>query len=148
MTNNKQNKLEGKRIAAFDYGLKRVGFAVCDALHISVTPKRIFDPTKPDFWREVVESLKDEEVAAAVVGVPYRDDGKESELIDVIEKFIEQLKEKTGLLVFAYDESYSSREAISTMLEIGKKRKKRSKKGAKDKIAAAIILTNFLDELY
>ncbi len=148
MKDDIRNKLEGKRLAAFDYGLKRVGFAVCDALHISVTPKRIFDPTKPDFWREVTESLKQEEAAAVVVGIPYRDDDKESELVEIIEKFIEQLKEKTGLPVFAYDESYSSREAVSTMLEIGKKRKKRSKKGAKDKIAAAIILKNFLNELY
>jgi putative Holliday junction resolvase len=33
----------GKRIAAVDYGLRRVGFAVCDESHIVVSPRGFFE---------------------------------------------------------------------------------------------------------
>ncbi|MFC2130983.1 hypothetical protein ACFLSQ_06075 [Bacteroidota bacterium] len=32
-----RQELKNKRIGAIDYGKKRLGFAVCDELHISIT---------------------------------------------------------------------------------------------------------------
>jgi RNase H-fold protein (predicted Holliday junction resolvase) len=56
------------------------------------------------------------------------------------------LSQNTDFDVFTIDESFTSQRATETMIEIGKKKSTRSEKGQKDKIAAAIILRDFLDE--
>ena len=79
--------------------------------------------------------------------MPYRHDNKETDLILEIKDFIEELRKRTGLTVMPYDESFSSHRALETMLQIGTKKKKRRQKGSADKIAAAIILRDFLQEI-
>jgi putative Holliday junction resolvase len=138
--------LKGKRLGALDYGRKRVGFAVCDELHIVVSPRRVFDFSSDTFWEEILGELTSEKIAALVVGVPYRLDEQETDVISEIFAFINDLKEKTGLEVFEFDESFSTVRSAETMLAIGKKKKKRAEKGNKDKIAAAIILRDFIQE--
>ena len=54
------NEIKNKRIAAFDYGLKRVGYAVSDELHIIASPRCVFDRTKDNFWDLVTDSIKKE----------------------------------------------------------------------------------------
>lgn len=137
-----------RRLGAIDYGLKRVGFAVCDELHISITPKAVLDPTSEKFWPQLAEWLERERVALVVVGMPFRPDPTEkTEVITAIEGFIGELRAKTGLEVIVRDESFSSVRAAETMFAVGKKKKQRAQKGNKDMIAAAIILREFLAEL-
>ena len=38
-----QKESKGHRIASVDYGKKRLGYAVCDEFHISITPKKVFN---------------------------------------------------------------------------------------------------------
>lgn len=138
--------LKGIRIGAIDYGKKRVGFAVCDELHITVTPKEVFDRTSDNFFDVLQSSIHKEKVGLLIVGVPYRLDNKETELIREIMEFIKELKSKTGIEVLTFDESFSTHRSVNIMLEIGKKKKRRAMKGNKDMIAAAIILRDFLEE--
>ena len=140
-------KWSGKRLGALDYGRKRIGFAVCDELHITVNPRKYFLPDDHKFWDDLLKSIQSENLAAIIVGVPYRYDGETTDVIVELENFIEVLKEKSGLEVIPFDESYSSRRSMATMIEIGKKRRTRSQKGNVDKIAAAIILRDFLNEI-
>ena len=139
--------LKGKRLAAIDFGLKRVGYAVCDELHITVTPKRFFMYDAKDFWEQLIRELKRDHIDAIVVGVPYRSNGKTNEVLENIDDFIKKLELKSNLPVIKFDESLSSVRATETMVEIGMKKKTRRKKGTSDKIAAAIILRDFLNEL-
>ena len=138
-------ELKGRRLAGIDYGRRRVGFAVCDEFHITTSPRGIFDITSEKFWDEILDSVEKEGIYAIVVGMPYRHDGEETELMNEIREFITELKEKSALPVYVYDESYSSIRAKSTMIEIGYGKRKRSKKGKKDEIAAALILRDFLE---
>jgi putative Holliday junction resolvase len=140
-------KLKSKRIAAVDYGKRRIGIAICDILHITVMPKLLIDTKREDKFKKIVQFIKDEGVNALVVGIPVRDDNKNKEFIDEIKNFIEELKEISGLNVYEQDESYSTVEAVNTMINIGYGKKKRREKGNKDKIAAAIILRNFLESI-
>lgn len=142
-----QKSLKGLRLAGIDYGLKRVGCAVTDELHITFNPKLLLDPNKDDFWEKLLDFLNNDNIGAIVVGVPYRDDDIENPLIDTIKIFIDQLKEKSGLDVYEQDESFSSVGAASLMVSMGKKKKKRAEKGQKDMVAAAIILRDFLKEI-
>ena len=139
-------ELKGKRIAAIDYGRKRVGFAVTDEMHISVTPKKFFLRENGNFLEEISNEIEKENAAAVVVGVPYRSDETKTQLIREIENFMENLRKSTGLRIIPFDESFSSRRAVDTMVEIGKKKKFRREKSNTDMIAAAVILRDFLDQ--
>jgi putative Holliday junction resolvase len=138
---------KGIRIGAIDYGMKRVGFAVCDEFHITISPKDVFNRTSYDFFEKLQDAIIKERVGLLIVGVPYRLDNVETALISEILLFVDELKSKTGIEVLTFDESFSTHRSVQTMLEIGKKKKKRAVKGNKDKIAAAIILRDFLEEL-
>ncbi len=139
--------LKGVRIGAIDYGLKRVGFAVCDELHVTANPKKVLDPTKDKFWDELTALLKAERVGAVIVGVPWRLDNKETEIIEKIYQFIKELKNVTGLEIIPRDESFTTKRAVETLIAIGKKKKKRAEKGMHDIIAAAVLLREFLKEI-
>lgn len=140
------NEIKNKRIAAFDYGLKRVGYAVSDELHIIASPRCVFDRTKDNFWDLVTDSIKKENVGLIIVGVPYRLDGEQTDVIKAINEFIDELKFRTGLAVIPVDESFSTINATRIMIESGSKKKKRAQKGSKDIIAAALILQEFINE--
>jgi len=141
------DSLTGKRIIAIDYGLKRVGLAICDELHISITPLKVLQTDSDKFWDELMNTIRHENASAIVIGIPERLDNQKTEVILKIEEFISDLKGKSSLDIYEFDESFSTKRALETMISIGKSRKKRSKKGSKDNIAAAIILRDFLDEL-
>lgn len=143
----KAQDIKGMRIAAFDYGKKRIGFAVCDEFHITINPRKCFDRESKNLWIEIIKTISEERISLIIVGVPYRLDEIETELIQEIKLFISQLKEKTNLNVIEYDESYTSKQAVKTMLEIGKRKKARAVKQNKDLIAAALILKGFLHEI-
>lgn len=139
-------KYKYKRIACFDYGLKRIGFAVSDELHITVRPVRVFDATDDDLLVQINEELKIQNVGLIVVGQPIDYNGKSSEVLEAIDNFKEDLLVSTKLEVVLYDENFSSKEAMQVMLATGKKKKDRRKKGNIDMTAAAVILKNFLRE--
>lgn len=139
--------IKEKRLAGIDYGLKRVGFAVCDEFHITVTPKCTFQRQSTNFWQELMEAIKNNNIGALVVGVPFGYEQKRSNIAKDVLKFIEELKKRTDLKIIPFDESFSSYEAMNTMIKIGKKKKKRAVKETKDMIAAAVILRSFLQEI-
>lgn len=142
----KLEELKGKRIASVDFGFKRLGVAVCDELHISITPLKVLDYSSKNFWSEFLDLLGKENIQALVIGFPYREDNKETEVTSGIKKFLEHFKRLSKISVFLFDESNSTQKAQRLMFEIGKSKKQRKKKKNKDLISAAIILREFLDE--
>ena len=78
-------EIAGKRIAGIDYGGKRTAISVCDELHISITPKKVFNPQEEGFLNDLLEFLKSENVGAIVVGIPFRHDGQKTDVIEEIE---------------------------------------------------------------
>lgn len=144
---SKYPDFKGKRLGAIDFGRKRVGFAVCDEFHITVNPRKFYLFDSISFWDDLLNDLKKENLSAVIVGVPYRLDNQETDVIKSIKEFIDELKNKSGLEIIPFDESFSSKKAMKTMIEIGYKKKKRAQKGNTDQIAAAVILRDFLKEL-
>lgn len=139
-------ELKGKRIAGIDFGLKRVGVSICDELHITITPLKVLDYSSPSFWGNLILLLNKEKVGGIVVGIPLTNSPNERNILSQVKNFILELRHKVSLPIFEVDESYSSRNASSLMLEIGKKKRQRKTKGYKDLISSASILRDFINE--
>jgi len=78
-----------------------------------------------------------------VVGTPLNLDGSAGRQAERSRDFADRLKEATGLPVVLWDERFTSLSAEKTLIEAGVRRKKR--RGAIDRMAAAIMLQSYLD---
>jgi putative Holliday junction resolvase len=144
---NKIDIPKGKRILGIDYGKKRTGFAISDELHITCRPIKTIDTNSDNFFEQIKNIIDEFSIYYVVIGIPFTKDGNRTEWITEIELFIENLKSKFNLNVYTIDESFSSKRASALMIEIGMKKNKRRKKENIDRIASAIILQEFLDQL-
>ena len=134
------------RILAIDYGLKRTGIAVTDPLQIIVSPLTTI-PTK-ELFDYLKEYLSLEKVELIVFGDPKHADGQPTHVSDKVHKFAKFLnKELPKIPIEFEDESFSSVEAMQTILLSGAKKKKRREKGILDKVSAAIILERYLQRI-
>lgn len=132
------------RVLAIDYGTKRTGIAVTDALRIIATPLETV-PTQ-----ELISFLKaylqKETVDEFVVGMPKTLKNEDSAIAPLVRKFIEELKKTfPDKRVHLADERFTSSIAMRAMIDGGMKKKDRQEKGNVDKISATIILQSFLD---
>ena len=133
------------RILGIDFGLKRTGLAVTDPLRIIASALTTV-PTA-----EVLDFLKKycaaEEVECFVVGLPLHLDGNPAQIAPQADAFAERLRqlfpEKS---VFRQDERNTSNQAKQIILQSGIKKQKRRDKTLVDKIAAALILEQYMEE--
>lgn len=118
-----------------DWGLKRVGLAVSEGDLASPLATLTIGGLK-DGVEKVVEVIKRENIEFVVMGLPEGEMGK-----NVRRAAVEFGKQ--GIAVKLVDETLSTQEAKKAMLEAGVSRKRRQDD---NRIAAVIILQNFLDE--
>ena len=139
-------ELKNKRLAGIDYGKRRIGLAYSDELHISSNPYATIENNKEKFDK-ITAFFQKERIGGIILGMPYTKDGTETDWIKTIQKFSEELKQRYELPVHFQDEFGTSIKATEYMIASGVKKKKRSEKGSKDKIAACIILSEFMNNL-
>jgi len=132
-----------KRILAIDFGLKRVGIAYTDALHISINHLK-FVENNDKLLDKIEIVIKNNSIDVIIIGKPPHIYNNE-EFKSSLELFIIKIKEKFNLNVVTYDESYSTEESYKLMAE--SKVKKSKRKESKDSLSAGVILKNFLMEL-
>jgi putative holliday junction resolvase len=137
--------IKGKRIAALDVGMVRIGVAVCDERHIVVSTRPVV-MNDENVWSALNERFRQDRIDLVLVGIPERHDGVETPIIVKIRTFIDQLREHVALPIVEVDEAFSTARARETMTAIGTSKKRRSAKGTKDQMAAAVILQEFLHE--
>ncbi len=135
------------RILAIDFGLKRTGIAVTDPLKIIATGLTTV-PTG-----EVLDFLKTycagEEVERFVVGLPLYPDGNPAQIAPQTDAFVERLRKLfPDKEVLRQDERYTSVQAKQIILQSGAKKQKRRDKNLVDKVAAALILEQYMEENY
>jgi len=128
----------------FDYGKKRTGVAVGQALTRTASELETIKAVdnKPD-WQSISRIISQWQPDAFVLGLPLNDDGSDHTTTKAVRKFSNQLKSHYSLPVHFVDERLSSREARQ---QINNKRAIMRDKGLVDKIAAKIILQSWLDE--
>ena len=131
-------------LLGIDYGTKRVGVAVSDRDQKFSSPlynhQRQGTQGDTRFFKTLVEEYQP---VGMVVGLPIHLSGDESEKSREARKFAEWLSSVTGLPYCFQDERFSSFQAECLMTDAALTKKQR--KDRIDKIAAQILLQNFLE---
>lgn len=132
------------RILAIDYGKKRTGLAVTDALQIIANGLCTVPTTELlDF---IMQYVAKEPVEAIVVGHPKQMSGEDSENMCRIVPFVNRLRKVLPQIrVEMFDERFTSVLAHQAIIDAGLKKKARQNKALVDEISATIILQSYLE---
>lgn len=131
------------RILAIDYGVRRTGLAVSDPLRLIAGGLTTVETKQLE--RFLADYFQREEVDVIVLGKPAQMDGTPSETWRFIEPLARRLKAAyPQKKVVFYDERFTSVLAHRAMIDGGMKKMARRDKAVVDKIAATIILEDYL----
>lgn len=134
------------RILAIDYGRRRTGLAVTDALRITANPLTTVETKELLPWLR--SYFAKERVDVVVIGHPMQMNGEDSESMNYIRPFMGIFrKEFPEMKLVEYDERFTSVLAHRAMIDGGMRRKQRQDKAVVDKIAACIILEGYMDRM-
>lgn len=132
------------RILGFDFGLRRVGVAVCDPDRRLASPVEVYerrnDRLDAIYFRSLVEEFN---VGRLVVGLPLLGHGAEGTSADRARAWGGWLSSVVGTPVTFVDERYSTVEAEERLRDSGVKAARR--RLLRDMIAAQLLLQAFLD---
>lgn len=135
------------RVLAIDFGLKRTGIAVTDPLKIIASALTTV-PTA-DALAFVQAYCAQEPVEVLVVGLPLYPDGNPAQIAAQADAFAAQLQKLfPDKPVERQDERFTSNEAKKIILAGGVKKKQRRDKAMVDKVAAALILEQYMETHY
>lgn len=136
----------GSIYLGFDYGAKRIGVAVGDAVTGSARPlPTVANGRQPD-WDKLAKALKEWRPAGCVVGLPVDLDGNDQAITTQARAFAEQLRSRYGVPVYLCDERLSSRAADDELrnARADGRKNRRVRSGDRDGVAARLILEQWL----
>jgi putative Holliday junction resolvase len=132
------------RILALDVGARRIGLAVSDLLGITAQGiDTLYRKNKRTDFEYLEKIIRDYDVREIVVGLPLRMSGAEGIQSGKMTLFAEDLRKRFSLPVHLWDERLTSAEANRILREAELSIEKR--KHAVDRMAAVLILQNFLE---
>jgi putative Holliday junction resolvase len=131
------------RILAIDFGSRRMGLAVSDALGITAQGLDTLERKnkRSDFAR-LERTIREYQVKEIVLGNPLRMSGEEGTQARKVAEFAEELRRRFGLPVQLWDERLTSSEANRLLREAEVSLHRRTQ--AVDRMAATLILQSFL----
>lgn len=135
-------------VIAFDFGLKRTGVAIGNTLTGSASPEcTLRSKDERPNWDGITELISEWKPSRIVVGMPTELDGSDSPLKQRIERFCNQLRGRYNLEVDQENEQFTSIEAAARLKQLRQNgRKQKVTKDEVDKIAATIILENWMQK--
>ena len=131
-----------QKMMGLDYGRKRIGIAISDALGMCAHPRDYINNDSQAFPK-ILKLAQDENISLLVFGSPIKLSGERSLMQDEIAHFMEKLSAKTDLKLISWDERLTTAQAEKALLEHNVKRSKR--KESRDSMAACILLQSYLD---
>ncbi|TNF49614.1 Holliday junction resolvase RuvX [bacterium] len=133
------------RIMAIDWGERRVGIALSDEGRTIASPHSVLKRShslRKDM-EKISSLIEQSDVGMVVVGIPRQLNGTLGLAAERILEVVQKFKDELGVPVKTWDERLSTAEAQKILIDGDVSRKKR--KGAVDRIAAALFLQTFLD---
>lgn len=132
------------RILAIDFGERRVGLALGDPAGLIAHGLETMTVKDADESLDAVVSIAEaEQVIEIVLGLPVNMDGTAGEMAAKVEAFAGRLRGRVSCEVRTWDERLTSISARRAMNEMGMEI--RGNKGSLDRIAATLLLQNYLD---
>ena len=137
------------RVIGLDYGSKTVGVALSDELKLTAQPLTTIHRDRPTKLRQTLaqieQIIEQYDVDRIVVGWPKKLDNEEGERCEKTKEFGDMLENRTGLEIIYQDERLTTAQADGVLEQVGIRKDKR--KQYIDKMAASLILQNYLDTL-
>lgn len=134
------------RVLAVDYGERRVGLAISDALEITANPLTVLERKRGAGVEVVLEAIarivREEGVDEVVVGLPINIDGTHGPAAQGAQAFADALAARVSVPVRTFDERLTTVEA-DEMLGTGRSARARRRQVI-DKLAATVILRDYL----
>jgi putative Holliday junction resolvase len=132
------------RILAVDHGEKRIGLALSDPAATIASPLQVIRHTTRLMHAAQIANLASEnDVGLIIIGQSLDEEGQPNLAGRRASNFAEVLKEQTNIPIELVDESFSTQDARSTVIEMGVSRKKR--RGHHDGLAAVMILRSYIE---
>ena len=127
-----------------DYGTKRTGIAITDAMQIIATGLTTVSTALLDKF--ITDLVQKEAIVCFVVGDPKNLDGTPTDSTGHVNGFVKRLQKTYPTIpIYKIDERFTSKIAKQSILASGIKKKGRQNKALVDEVSATIILQNYLD---
>jgi putative Holliday junction resolvase len=132
------------RILAIDYGLKRIGLAISDALGITAQGLHTLERTRlEDDLRHIRDLVREHAASRVIVGNPVSHASGETTMSRQVASFVEKLQRRLECPVELWDERLTTAEANRLLRSSGIGIEKRRR--ARDRVAATLLLQSYLD---
>ncbi len=130
---------------ALDFGERRIGVAISDPSGTLAQPLETLSRhgNSDAALKRIAHLVAEYEVERIVVGLPLLLDGTSGSQVERARRFGTEVAQRTGVSVEYLDERLTSAEARRTLRESGVPARKQ--KGRVDPIAAALLLSSFLE---
>ena len=132
------------KVLGIDYGAKRTGIAITDAMQIVASGLTTIATNK--LYEFITDIVTKENIDIFVVGNPKNLDGSANNISGHVNCFITKLQQLFPTIpVHQIDERFTSKIAKNSILSAGIKKEKRKDKSLVDMVSATIILQDYLD---
>lgn len=132
------------RILGIDYGSRRIGLAISDALGLMAHGHGIIDGgTILEVSSRITEVIVREKVGRVVIGLPKKLNNTLGIQAKEVLKFVEQLKTQVDIPVITWDERLTTAQAEVLLKDVNLSRQR--KRRQLNTVAAQLILESYLD---
>lgn len=137
------------RILGLDVGSKTVGVAVSDPLGWTaqgITIVKINEEQEEFGFEQILAYIKEYQVKKVVIGLPKNMDNSEGFRAQASREYAQRLSELTDVTIDFQDERLTTVQAEKMLINEGNVSRQKRKKVI-DKLAAVILLQNYLDRM-
>lgn len=134
------------RKLGLDIGSRSCGFAITDENEIISSALMNLKYQEGHFetvLNQIELYLKEYKIDGFIIGYPLKISGEKSQTTLMVEEYSDLIKKRFNIPILFVNEQYSTKKAHDTLILSGMTRQKR--KQNKDKLAAQIILQDYLD---
>jgi len=132
------------KLMGIDYGRRRIGVAVSDEGGTLARSAGVIDrKSHPNCVDELTKIITEETPAALIFGLPLGRDDEETVMSREVRDFASKIEQRVPVPIHFIDESFTSKKASELIMHRNKKA--RRDKSLSDRIAACLILQEYID---